>query len=159
VAISNTCTTADSSTGRRPGILRSSNSWTRRYYIDYAIASSLKDLNFKIHPAGSYKGTYGDLEVVILRPDSWREGSRSNITPRGRDTQIVIKVAGGGRGMSVQLHYIAQGEQNSERVEAPASRSMFHFCLHPTSTSLLSENKRLVLPTLRVRIHYFHTVQ
>jgi hypothetical protein len=26
-----------------------------------------KDVNFKIHPAGSYRGAYGDLDVVILQ--------------------------------------------------------------------------------------------
>lgn len=72
-------------------------------------------------------------------------------------------MAAEGRGMSIQLHYNAEGEQNFERVQSPAYRSTFHFWLHPTSPSLLSEDKRLVdkrlvLPALRVRIHYFHTV-
>jgi hypothetical protein len=47
--------------------------------------ASSKELNFKIHPAGSYKGAaYGDVEVVILCPDSWYEASRSNIMLRGQ---------------------------------------------------------------------------
>jgi hypothetical protein len=62
--------------------------------------------------------------------------------------------------MSKQLHYIAYGEQNFERVESPAYRSTFHFRLHLTAgpTSLFSEDKPLVLPVLRVRTHYFHNV-
>jgi len=43
-----------------------------------------------------FKQAYENWGVLILRPDGWRERSRSISTPRGREVLMCLVLSGGG---------------------------------------------------------------